>query len=144
MDEQYAGLLKKQLFWQKITALLLACLLLVLVVGLILIGGFLSKASNLVMQADSIAARLDSAAAQMTDVDWKSVGENLESISADLSAVDWLDLTDRVGTMAQTAEESLQVAQQAINDLDIETLNEAITELRDVIEPLSKLVNVFR
>ena len=94
-------------------------------------------------KADQIAVQLDATASQLKDVDWESVGKNLETISNDLSAVDWLGLTEDISEMTAEAENSLQIAQKAITDLDIDTLNEAITELRDVIRPLANLVNRF-
>ena len=142
MDET-VRLMKKQLFWSRLTGVLFAVMTALLIVALVLFSNFLRQAGDLVTKADEIAVQLDSTAAQLKDVDWESVGKNLETISDDLSAVDWLGLTDDIGKMATEAENSLQIAQKAITDLDIETLNEAITELRDVIRPLANLVNRF-
>ena len=142
MDET-VRLMKKQLFWSRLTGVLFAVMTVLLIVALVLFSNFLRQAGDLVAKADEIAVQLDSTAAQLKDVDWESVGKNLETISDDLSAVDWLGLTDDIGKMATEAENSLQIAQKAITDLDIETLNEAITELRDVIRPLANFVNRF-
>ena len=142
MDET-VRLMKKQLFWSRLTGVLFAVMTALLIVALVLFSNFLRQAGDLVAKSDEIAVQLDSTAAQLKDVDWESVGKNLETISDDLSAVDWLGLTDDIGKMATEAENSLQIAQKAITDLDIETLNEAITELRDVIRPLANLVNRF-
>ena len=142
MDET-VRLMKKQLFWSRLTGVLFAVMTALLIVALVLFSNFLRQAGDLVAKADEIAVQLDSTAAQLKDVDWESVGKNLETISDDLSAVDWLGLTDDIGKMATEAENSLQIAQKAITDLDIETLNEAITELRDVIRPLANFVNRF-
>ncbi|MBR6207020.1 MAG: hypothetical protein IKQ73_07650 [Oscillospiraceae bacterium] len=142
MDET-VRLMKKQLFWSRLTALLFAVMTVLLVIALILFGSFLRQAGDLVAKADQIAVQLDATASQLKDVDWESVGKNLETISNDLSAVDWLGLTEDISEMTAEAENSLQIAQKAITDLDIDTLNEAITELRDVIRPLANLVNRF-
>ena len=142
MDET-VRLMKKQLFWSRLTGILFAVMTVLLVIALLLFSSFLRQAGDLVAKADEIAVQLDSTASQLKDVDWESVGKNLETISDDLSAVDWLGLTDDIGKMATEAENSLQIAQKAITDLDIETLNEAITELRDVIKPLANFVNRF-
>ena len=142
MDET-VRLMKKQLFWSRLTGVLFAVMTALLIVALVLFSNFLRQAGDLVAKPDEIAVQLDSTAAQLKDVDWESVGKNLETISDDLSAVDWLGLTDDIGKMATEAENSLQIAQKAITDLDIETLNEAITDLRDVIRPLANFVNRF-
>ncbi len=141
--EETVRLMKKQLFWSRLTAVLFALMTVLLIIALVLFGSFLRQAGDLVAKADEIAVQLDATATQLKDVDWESVGKNLETISNDLSAVDWLGLTNDIGKMANEAESSLQIAQKAITDLDIDTLNEAITELRDVIRPLANFVNRF-
>ena len=123
--DETVRLMKKQLFWSRLTGVLFAVMTVLLIIALILFGSFLRQAGDL------------------KDVDWESVGKNLETISNDLSAVNWLGLTEDIGEMTAEAEKSLQIAQKAISDLDIGTLNEAITELRDVIRPLANLVNRF-
>ena len=136
-------LMKKQLFWSKLTGIMCVVIALILIAALAVFGTFIHRIDNLVKEADQIAQQLEATATQLEDVDWESVGKNLESISNDLSAVDWLKLTDDLGKMAVEAETSLKIAQQAIDDLDIETLNESITNLRDVVRPLANLVNKF-
>ena len=54
----------------------------------------------------------------------------LESITKDLSAVNWEKLSTDIGDTAVQAQESMRVASQAVEELDIKTLNEAITDLR--------------
>ncbi len=143
MMEDNVMLMKKQLLWSKATTILLAVMTVLLIILLIVFGTFTHHLDSLVKQADAIAQQLEATAEQLEDVDWEGVGKNLETISNDLSAVDWLKLTDDIGNMAVEAENSLRIAQKAIDDLNIETLNEAITELRDVIRPLANLVNRF-
>jgi predicted PurR-regulated permease PerM len=141
--EETVVLMRKQLFWSKLTGITCIVIAVLLLAAVTVFGTFMHRIDNLVREADEIARQLEATATQLEDVDWESVGKNLESISKDLSAVDWLTLTDDLGRMAVEAEESLKVAQKAVSDLDIETLNESITELRDVIKPLQTLVNRF-
>ncbi len=141
--EETVIIMKKQLFWSKLTGIMCVVIALLLIGAVAVFGTFMHRIDNLVKEADQIAQQLEATATQLEDVDWESVGKNLETISRDLSAVDWLKLTDDVGKMVVEAENSLQVAQQAIDELDIETLNESITNLRDVIRPLANLVNKF-
>ena len=140
MDET-VRVMKKQLFWSRLTGILFAIITILLIVSMIVFGGYLRRAADMMDRAEMISQQLEAAAMNMENVDWETVGKNLETISDDLSAVDWLGLTDDIGKMATEAENSLQIAQKAITDLDIETLNEAITELRDVIKPLANFVN---
>ncbi len=114
-----------------------------LVVALAMLGTYMRRFDNLAKQADRTAMQLEAATAEMEKVDWEAVGKSLTILSRDLAVVDWLTLTDQIGDLAVEAETSLQVAQKAIEDLDIATLNEAITELRDVIRPLAMMINRF-
>ena len=136
-------LMKKQLFWSRVTGVMCVVIAVLLIAALVVFGTFMHRIDNLVREADQIAQQLEATATQLEDVDWEAVGKNLESISNDLSQVDWRKLTDDLGKMAVEAETSLKIAQQAIDELDIETLNESIAQLRDVIRPLANLVNKF-
>ncbi|MBQ3921037.1 MAG: hypothetical protein II689_02245 [Firmicutes bacterium] len=142
--EEDRSLAKQQLLWTKITGIASGAVAVILVVALILAGGFMRRVNSLVEKTDRIAQRLESATAQLEDINLNAIGKDLEKISDELSKVNWGKLTDDINSVAVKAEESLKVAQKAITDLDIETLNEAIRDLRDVVEPLANLVNRFK
>ena len=142
--EEDRSLAKQQLLWTKITGIASGAVAVILVVALILAGGFMRRVNSLVEKTDRIAQRLESATAQLEDINLNAIGKDLEKISDELSKVNWGKLTDDINSVAVKAEESLKVAQKAITDLDIETLNEAIKDLRDVVEPLANLVNRFK
>jgi archaellum component FlaC len=142
--EEDRSLAKQQLLWTKITGIASGAVAVILIVALILAGGFMRRVNSLVEKTDRIAQRLESATAQLEDINLNAIGKDLEKISDELSKVNWGKLTDDINSVAVKAEESLKVAQKAITDLDIETLNEAIKDLRDVVEPLANLVNRFK
>lgn len=50
------------------------------------------------------------------------------------------DLADDAGTAITSAETALE----KVNEIDIETLNEAITDLSDVVEPMSEFFGMFK
>jgi archaellum component FlaC len=123
---------KKKLYWIRITALATICML--VIVGVLAIGAtFQFK----VMQDDF--KRLGKMADAMDDMT-----ENLVSVSESLEQIDWEDLAVNINLTAEKAQQSMDAALTAIDDLDIDTLNEAITNLRDVIEPLARFFNTFR
>ena len=76
---------------------------------------------------------------ELAEVDWDEITVELETVTKELSAVDWEKLSTDIGDTAVQAQESLRVAGEAVQELDIKTLNEAIADLKAVVEPLAKL-----
>ena len=74
----------------------------------------------------------------------QTVLANLETATKQLSAVDFAGMVSNVETLVTTAQESLAQTTKNLNTLDFETLNKAIADLADVVEPLSKLANIFK
>jgi len=122
---------KKRLFWTRITALATVSILVIVLV--IAIGASIKVAD---MQDD--LARL----AKMADT-MDGMTDHLASVSAQLGQIDWEGLAVNINLTAEKAQQSMDMALTAIDELDIETLNEAIANLRDVIEPLAKFFNTF-
>ena len=123
---------EKKLFWIRITALASICIL--VIVAVLAIGAVLQLK---VMQDDF--AKLGKMADAMDDMT-----ENLVSVSESLEQIDWEYLAVNINQTAEKAQQSMEAGLTAINDLDIATLNEAIANLRDVIEPLARFFNTFR
>lgn len=123
---------KKRLFWTRITALATVC---ILVVILIMAIGATVKFAD--MQDDF--AKLGKMADAMD-----GLTDNLVGVSEQLEQIDWENLAVNINLTAEKAQQSMDAALTAIDELDIETLNEAIANLRDVIEPLAQFFNTFR
>lgn len=71
---------------------------------------------------------------------------SLNEVSRQLSEVDWTELTGNINAVAvstQTSITDVQEALQKLKDLDIESLNKAITDLTAVIEPLANFTKRF-
>ena len=69
---------------------------------------------------------------------------NLEEATAQLSLVDFSGMIGDVDALVTTAQQSLDQTMNKLNTLDIQTLNQAIEDLAKVVEPMSKLMNVFK
>ena len=67
------------------------------------------------------------------------VVDNVENITADLAAVDIQGMMDNVNSLVVTSEASMEEAVEKIEDIDFDSLNQAIQDLQAVVEPLSKL-----
>ena len=69
---------------------------------------------------------------------------NLETATAQLSVMDFTGMVNDVDSLVATAQESLEQTMQNLNTIDFQTLNKAIEDLSKVVEPMSKLMNVFK
>jgi len=123
---------RKRLFWARVTALATVS---ILVIVLAMAVGFSLVMAD--MQEDF--ARLGKMADEL-----EGMTDNLAIVSAQLGQIDWGGLAVSINLTAEKAQQSMDAALLAIDELDIETLNEAIANLRDVIEPLANFFNTFR
>ena len=104
---------------------------------------------------DLDSARMVATANQVTEALEKAkideVVESLSQVSAQLAQVDWEMMGANINSLTVQAQESLVTAQEellkageAIDEMDIPALNQAIQDLQAVIEPLSKMVSIFK
>lgn len=77
-------------------------------------------------------------------VQMQSVLRNLEEATAQLAAVDFGSMVSGVDTLVATGQQSLNQTMEKLNAIDFKTLNRAIEDLADVVEPLAKLTNMFK
>lgn len=73
----------------------------------------------------------------------QTVLNNLEAATAQLSVVDFSGMIGDVDSLVTTAQQSLDQTMNKLNTIDFQTLNKAIEDLAKVVEPMSKLMNVF-
>ena len=69
---------------------------------------------------------------------------NLEQTTNQLAAVDFESMVTNVDALVATGQQSLQQTMEKLNAVDFEALNKAVEDLAAVVEPLSKLANMFR
>ena len=137
--DQTNVLLKKQNRLNRLIVLMLAVMVAALVITCVVVVQNVNQISQTILKVDQIVDDISVPTAELAEVDWNEITLELESITKDLSAVDWEKLSTDIGDTAVQAQESMRVASQAVEELDIKTLNEAITDLKAVIEPLAKL-----
>jgi len=68
---------------------------------------------------------------------------NLEVITDQLAATDLEGMVENVDSLVATSQQSVRQITDKLNAIDFETLNHAIEDLADVVEPLAKFFNVF-
>ena len=89
-------------------------------------------------QITGILPQINSVVTQM-----QTVLGNLETATAQQSVVDFSGMISDVEALVVTAQESLEQTMRNLNTIDFQTLNQAIDDLSKVVEPMSKLMNVF-
>lgn len=72
-----------------------------------------------------------------------AVAEDLGQISNQLTEADLAALVEHVDQLAVNSEQGVQKALEQINAIDIDSLNQAIQDLSDVVSPLAKLMGRF-
>lgn len=87
----------------------------------------------------SVLPQISSVASQM-----QTVLSDLEKTTAQLSVMDFTGMVNDVDTLVTTAQQSLEQTMGKLNTVDFDTLNKAIADLAKVVEPMSKLMNVFK
>jgi len=68
---------------------------------------------------------------------------NLEIVTSELTAVDFEGMVAGVNTLVQTGQLGLEQTVENLNAIDFDTLNQAIQDLADVVEPLAKFSKLF-
>ena len=68
---------------------------------------------------------------------------NLEIVTDQLAGMDLGSMVKNVDALVNTSQAGVEQAIDKINAIDFVTLNRAIADLADVVEPLAKFFNVF-
>lgn len=121
----------KRLFWTRITALATVSILVMILVSVVFAS---IKVADMQDDFDRLIKMADA---------MEGMSDNLASVSEQLEQIDWEGLAVSINLTAEKAQQSMDAALTAIDELDIETLNEAIANLGDVIEPLARFFNTF-
>ena len=161
---------KKVLFWERLRTWLTMGILIVLIVMSVGLLSFTQQLRRYETRVEQIVERLDDVTQQLTQLDWETMVATvngvtkeldaadvagtlaaLNEISAQLREVDWEKMSGDVEQLVLQAQESLAKAEEALSKaaesmdaLDIETLNDAIADLRTVVEPLAALAEKFK
>lgn len=104
--------------WQRITAILLIVVMLCVAATCLSVVYLASQASDILVQAQ-------------------------ETVDA-IAEIDFAGLETEVTNSAEAAQEGLQVAMEAIEEIDIESLNQTIEDFGKVVEPLAKFFSRFK
>ena len=77
-------------------------------------------------------------------VQMQGVLGNLEEATGQLASVDFSGMISDVDALVTAAQSSLDQTMNKLDTIDFNTLNKAIGDLAKVVEPMSRLMNVFQ
>jgi len=69
---------------------------------------------------------------------------NLEQTTRQLAALDLEGMVGNMDTLVRTGQQSLEQGMDKLNRIDLDTLNQAIQDLSEVVEPMSRFFQVFK
>jgi len=123
-----AKLLAASRFQSICTAITAVCMVVLLVGGLLAAPKILS----LMQRMETLSEEAEVLLMQM------------ENVTASLSEIDMVSMVEDVDSLVQVSQQGVEEAIDKISALDIENLNTAISNLSDVIEPLSNFFRALR
>ena len=115
---------QQQLLFTKILCGLCALMLVCTLVLTILIGGA-------VQQIVAIAEPL------------QKISQQAGTVMASLAEADLSSMVESVNSLAADSQSAITEAMKKLDTIDIDTLNQAIQDLADVVEPLAKVSKFF-
>ena len=122
---------RRQLLFTKILCMLCALMLICTLVLTLSITGA-------VQEILTIAQPLQQMADQAS-----TVMANLDTVAQDLADADLGSMVENVNTLAADSQTVITEAMKKLDTIDIDTLNQAIADLADVVEPLAKVSKFF-
>ena len=76
-------------------------------------------------------------------VQMETVLTNLETVTDQLAGMDLGSMVKNVDELVTTSRAGVEQAMKQLQTIDFKTLNKAIKDLADVVEPLARFFNVF-
>ena len=115
---------RKQLFYSRVQfvctlALTVSCILL-----LVRIGQFMPQLEQLATQAEAVL-------------------HNLEAVTGELQKLDMVSMVENINSLVSTSQTGVEEALGTFKEINFDTLNKAIEDLADVVEPMADFVKRF-
>ena len=73
----------------------------------------------------------------------KFVLDNLDTLTWELANAGIGSMVENVGTLASDSQAIVAAAMNKLDAIDLDTLNQAINDLADIVEPLASISNFF-
>ena len=135
MNDKQERLAKLQCILTGVTA---ACCLGVF----LLVCTLMPRVYGLVEQTETVLTDLEAVTGQL-EGQMEVILTNLDEVTQELAQADLAGMVENVDTLATTSQSAVEHATEKLDTIDLDTLNKAIQDLADVVEPLARFFNVF-
>lgn len=108
------------------------------VIAVVCFAGIFFLIKDFLPQVSAIIAQIPGVVRQM-----ETVLGNLEIVTKDLAAVDFESMVEGINVLVTTGQTGLEETVAKLNAIDFESLNKAIKNLSEVVEPLANFFKVF-
>lgn len=111
--------------------------------------GVFAVVLSVVPQVRTVAGQLETVLTDLDAVTDTLNGEldtiltNLDTVTQELAQADLQGMVSDVDAFVTTGQSAVEQATEKLNIIDFETMNKAIADLADVVEPLARFFNVF-
>ena len=135
-NQEMLNQLKKQTAYARIQCLFAVIAAVCCLVLLVKVWSFLPVLSNVAQQAQELTHQASIVAQQA-----ESVMGDLQTVAEGLAEADLPGMAEDVNSLVSTSQTAVQNATEKLDAIDIQTMNQAIKDLADVVKPIADLFN---
>ena len=140
--EKYA---RQQLLFTKILCGIFALVLVCILVLTVVISGAAKQLVAVIAPLEDAVGQVEDVAAQVNNMTGQAeiIMDNMETVTQTLADADLGGMVENVNTLTTDSQSAVTEAIEKLDAIDIDTLNKAIRDLSDVVEPLAKVSHFF-
>ena len=136
---------RQQALLGKILCVLCAAVLVCSLVMTVAVTGAASQLIAVVTPLQNVAGQIEDVAGQVQAMTGQAetIMDNMEIVTQTLADADLGTMVENVNVLAAESQSVVSDALEKLDTIDIDTLNKAIQDLSDVVEPLAKVSKLF-
>ena len=115
---------RKQLFYSRVQFVCTLALTVSCILFLVRFGQFMPQLEQLATQAEAVL-------------------HNLEAVTGELQKLDMVSMVENINSLVSTSQTGVEEALGTFKEINFDTLNKAIEDLADVVEPMADFVKRF-
>lgn len=129
---------RKQLLFTRLLCIFCVAILVCSLILMVAVTGTAKQLAELAKPLQEITAQVQDMTAQA-----ETVMNNMETVTQELADADLGTMVKNVNALAAESQTVVSEAMKKLDTIDIDTLNKAIKDLSDVVEPLAKIPRLF-
>ena len=136
---------RQQALLSKILCVLCAAVLVCSLVMTVAVTGAASQLMAVVTPLQNVAGQIEDVAGQVQAMTGQAetIMDNMQVVTQALADADLGTMVENVNVLAAESQTVVSDAMEKLDTIDIDTLNKAIQDLSDVVEPLAKVSKFF-